>query len=82
MVQWGIFDWNKCIKTGNPIKKETENITVSYPGTSNHGWGEAVDISDLEWQKFAKEHGKKYGWCWGENKSESWHFTYDLSYCS
>jgi hypothetical protein len=81
-VQWNKFDWNKCIKTGKPIKKETENITISYPGTSNHGWGESVDIFDSEWQKFAKEHGKKYGWCWGENKSESWHFTYDLSYCS
>jgi hypothetical protein len=81
-VQWDKFDWNKCIKTGKPIKKETENITISYPGTSNHGWGEAVDIGDSDAQTWIKANGKQYGWCWGENKSESWHFTYDLSYCS
>ena len=81
-TQWNIFDWKKCMKTGDFIKKETENVSVAPPGTSNHGWGEAVDIFDSEGQTWMKANGKRYGWCWGEAQSEPWHFTYDLSYCS
>jgi hypothetical protein len=81
-VQWSIFDYDHCIKTGEFKKINYHTFGVAKPGTSNHGWGEAVDIFDADWQKFAKEHGKKYGWCWGENTSEPHHFTYDLSYCS
>ena len=80
--QWDIFDWNKCIKTGDFIKKETVDVSVAPPGTSNHGWGEAVYIFDSEGQTWMKENGKRYGWCWGEATDEPWHFTYDLSYCS
>ena len=81
-TQWNIFDWKKCMKTGDFIKKETENVSVAPPGTSNHGWGEAVDIFDSEGQTWIKANGKRYGWCWGEARSEPWHFTYDLKYCS
>lgn len=80
--QWDIFDWNKCMKTGENIKKKTETVVAAFPGTSNHGWGEAVDIFDSEGQTWMKANGKRYGWCWGEAKSEPWHFTYNLKYCS
>lgn len=80
--QWDIFDYDRCIRTGESRKKDEVDIPVALPGTSNHGWGEAVDIFDSEGQTWMKENGKKYGWCWGEAPTEAWHFTYNLKYCS
>jgi LAS superfamily LD-carboxypeptidase LdcB len=69
-------------------KKGTGGKTaVAYPGTSNHGWGKAIDIGGInskESQKvrcWIKQYGVKYGWSWFEGRSakEDWHFTYDPS---
>jgi hypothetical protein len=71
-----IFDWDYFKKTGKRRKKGTSGTPVAYPGTSNHGWGRAVDISGANTQKWIKDNGYKYGWCWGEVTSEPWHFTF------
>lgn len=42
--------------------------------TSNHGFGNAIDVS--EGKSWIRSNGEKYGWYWGEAKSESWHFTF------
>ncbi len=50
--------------------------TAAVPGTSNHGWGQAVDVVRLtgvvDW---LLAHAKTYGWSW-EIQSESWHIHY------
>ena len=75
-IQCNIFDWDKYESTGKRVKKGTSSTPVAYPGTSNHGWGRAIDISPSDVQNWIRENGTKYGWCWGEVKSEPWHFTF------
>ena len=75
-VQCNIFDFDKFEKTGKGIKKGTSSVAAARPGTSNHGWGRAIDISPANVQKWIKENDSKYGWCWGEAKGEPWHFTF------
>jgi hypothetical protein len=75
-VQCNIFDFDHYESTGKRRKKGTSGTPVATPGGSNHGWGRAIDISPSNVQKWIKDNGTKYGWCWGEVKSESWHFTF------
>ena len=75
-IQCNIFDWDKYESSGKRVKKGTSSTPVAYPGTSNHGWGRAIDISPSNVQNWIRENGTKYGWCWGEAKSEPWHFTF------
>jgi len=87
-----LFDngWNE--KSTNEQKKKAEQLcardfampTFDNYGTSNHGWGRSVDIGSkdnpkLEAQKWIRENGWKYGWYWGEQPDEEWHFTWVLS---
>jgi hypothetical protein len=43
-IQDKIFDWDYFNKTRKKRKKGTSGTPVAYPGTSNHGWGSAVDL--------------------------------------
>lgn len=53
---------------------------AAYPGTSNHGWGRAIDItgyesSDAVWnwlQAYARNYG--YDWATGKASGERWHW--------
>lgn len=53
-----------------------DTATAAVPGTSNHGWGLAVDVSGvgahLPW---LIDHAVTYGWSW-ELQSELWHLRY------
>lgn len=55
--------------------------TAAVPGTSNHGWGMAVDFNPAP-AAWLRSNGKKYGWVhptWaqpGGSKPESWHLEY------
>jgi hypothetical protein len=50
---------------------------AARPGTSNHGWGNAVDLAHPPtMRKVVDGLGAPYGWRWGEAPSESWHVTY------
>jgi hypothetical protein len=61
---WNLFQAGK----GNPAAR---------PGTSNHGWGNAVDLGDPpSMRKVIDQFGGPYGWRWGEVTSENWHVTY------
>lgn len=89
-TQYEIFDIDLFITTGGSKtnrsgkgvekkKKGTSGkVRVAYPGTSNHGWGIAVDIGPRKVQCWMKENGVKYGWSWYEGRAakEDWHFTY------
>lgn len=65
-------------------KKQPE--LTAPPGTSNHGWGLAVDI-DVDGygprQQWLAKNGPKYGWQWpakmrpgGSGPDEPWHFEF------
>lgn len=50
---------------------------AAVPGTSNHGWGLAVDVANigshkLEW---LTAHAHEFGWSW-ELPTEPWHLRY------
>ena len=50
---------------------------AARPGTSNHGWGHAVDLAaPASMRSVIDRFGKPYGWRWGEAPSERWHVTY------
>ncbi len=65
---------------------------AAVPGTSNHGWGQAVDLSGGIQSFGTAEHAwmvanaGKYGWkhpAWaqaGGSKPEAWHWEYGTSY--
>lgn len=50
---------------------------AAVPGTSNHGWGLALDLApDGIW--IVTQIGAKYGWAkrWSDAPTEPWHFRY------
>ena len=49
---------------------------AAYPGTSNHGWGIAVDLPNAWEQDWIWHHGAQFGWKKTEAFSEPWHFNY------
>jgi hypothetical protein len=49
---------------------------AAYPGTSNHGWGVAIDCPNGWEQEWLASHGAKFGWKKTEAFSEAWHWNY------
>lgn len=49
---------------------------AAYPGTSNHGWGIAIDLAEPWMRSWMDEHGAEYGWRKTEAFSEWWHLSY------
>lgn len=49
---------------------------AAYPGTSNHGWGTAVDLREQWMRAWIDAHGAAYGWKKTEAMSEWWHVNY------
>lgn len=51
---------------------------AAVPGTSNHGWGLAVDCPFADAQAWLRKHGHRWGWSHDEGASvgEAWHFRY------
>jgi hypothetical protein len=56
---------------------------AARPGTSNHGWGIAVDLPTPAMQAAVRRYGAEYGWGirgggpWTDAPSEAWHTTYN-----
>jgi hypothetical protein len=69
--QWGAWNY---YQQGGPL--------AAYPGTSNHGWGQAADLGSGINVFGSAEHnwavavGPTYGWTWGAAPSEAWHFEH------
>jgi hypothetical protein len=55
---------------------------AARPGTSNHGWGLAVDVKTRGAAAWILKHGHRYGWSWDEGRrvGEWWHFRYVGTY--
>ena len=51
---------------------------AARPGTSNHGWGLAVDLGSRQMRWIVDQIGAKYGWAkrWSDGSSEWWHLKY------
>ncbi len=49
---------------------------AARPGTSNHGWGKAVDLAAPWMRNWINIHGAKYGWRKVEAPTEWWHVNY------
>jgi len=54
---------------------------AARPGTSNHGWGLAVDLGDGgrgSMRRAVDQVGEKYGWAkkWSDAPGEPWHLRY------
>lgn len=64
--------------------KATKGSLAATPGTSNHGWGLAIDICPdtyQAWDKWnwLKENAPTYGWAqpgWASRSYEPWHWEY------
>jgi hypothetical protein len=49
---------------------------AARPGTSNHGWGKAVDLAEQWMRDWITEHGGEFGWKKTEAPTEWWHVNY------
>jgi GH25 family lysozyme M1 (1,4-beta-N-acetylmuramidase) len=51
---------------------------AAIPGTSNHGLGLAIDVSQAT-RGYIDLHGKRYGWCkcWSDAPTEWWHIKWN-----
>jgi peptidoglycan hydrolase-like protein with peptidoglycan-binding domain len=51
---------------------------VARPGTSNHGWGLAVDLGSRHMRTIVDSIGAKYGWAkrWSDAPNEWWHIKW------
>ena len=51
---------------------------AARPGTSNHGWGLAVDVATPQMRSIVDKIGAKYGWAkrWSDAPSEWWHLKW------
>ena len=82
--QYNIVDWDTLQSTGKFKTTWDSTVTAAMPGTSNHGWGKAIDVVNSKAaQDWIRENGVKYGWVWytkdggeGQGINEPWHFTY------
>lgn len=52
--------------------------TAACPGTSNHGWGIAIDVANASGARLAwlEANVYDYGWSWELPDSEPWHIRY------
>ncbi len=64
------------------LYKSGRGALAAVPGTSNHGWGIAVDLPTAAMQAGVRAHGHKFGWgirggrLSSDAPSEAWHCTY------
>jgi LAS superfamily LD-carboxypeptidase LdcB len=89
-TQWAAReDYDECMfdNGGGETAKENCKKRFAMPtfdgyGTSNHGWGRSLDMGwineNTKGQQWIRENGWKYGWYWGEQMDEEWHFTWVL----
>lgn len=60
------------------LYKSGRGNLAAVPGTSNHGWGLAVDFATAQMRTIVDEIGAHYGWSkrWSDAPSEWWHVLY------
>jgi LAS superfamily LD-carboxypeptidase LdcB len=80
---------NKGRKVGSFTAKKPTGVAAAPPGTSKHGWGQAVDIGGFgngpgnQYFDWMEANAKKYGWInpkWAKKAGagyEPWHWEYN-----
>lgn len=60
------------------LYKSGRGNLAAYPGTSNHGWGLAVDFANTHMRWIVDQIGAPFGWSksWSDAPSEWWHVRY------
>jgi hypothetical protein len=71
-----VYYWN--------LYQSGQGNLAAYPGTSNHGWGTAVDADTPAMRDLIDEIGVKYGWSksWSDAPTEWWHICYQAGHYS
>lgn len=61
------------------LYKSGRGNLAAYPGSSNHGWGTAVDLASTQMRRDIDAHGTPFGWAKSHSDapSEWWHLRYD-----
>jgi hypothetical protein len=71
------YKWWDSDGSGTPERwyKKDNVATAAVPGTSNHGWGIAVDVAYAKGARLAwlEAYAPKFGWCWETVPEEAWH---------
>lgn len=96
-VEWGItdsyrslegqnkiFDWEHYKQTKKKRKLGTASTPAAYPGTSNHGWGAAVDLKVTYGDKahtWLMNNASKFGFSnpFKSPRTEPWHWEHVTS---
>lgn len=63
----------------NPPRVNDRPVVVAYPGTSNHGWGRAIDLGGYTaaWSWLQGNAGRfGFSWATGKASGEKWHWEY------
>ena len=75
-MAWEAYDFHHGNLAAPPSPRTAEKWNKNGGGycTSNHGFGNAIDVSGgISW---IMKNGEKYGWYHGEAPGERWHFTF------
>lgn len=67
------YFWDQYLHHGGPL--------AARPGTSNHGWGLAIDLATRQMRWVIDKIGAKYGFSksWSDAQSEWWHILFNPS---
>lgn len=74
-------DYANQVRFWNLYQSGQGNL-AARPGTSNHGWGVAVDLAAQWMRTWIDQHGAKFGWRKTEAMGEWWHVNYVGGYVS
>ena len=57
---------------------------AARPGTSNHGWGTAVDVATMQMRQMIDRIGERYGFSkkWSDAPTEWWHVVFQAGHYS
>jgi len=58
------------------LYKSGRGNLAAYPGSSNHGWGKAVDVQTPTMVYYIRKYGARFGWRKVEAFNEWWHYNY------
>lgn len=64
------YFWDQYLHHGGAL--------AAKPGSSNHGWGLAIDLGTQRMREIVDEIGARYGWAkrWSDAPTEWWHIKY------
>lgn len=71
------YKWWDSDSSGTPERwyKKDNVATAAVPGTSNHGWGLAVDVANASGARlrWLEANAVRFGWSWETVPEEPWH---------